>query len=328
MHGYSLKTATSLQPVREFATDPADAVTTSIDFSDSGSHMLSASNNDAMAIVDCALGTQTSILPSKKYGCTLARFTHNDKYCVYASTKGEDSIRYLSIDEKKFVRYFTGHKNKVTSLEMSPSNTTFISCSLDRSVRVWDTRSPNCAGKLAVPSPSVAAFDSMGVVFAVASHLEKTVALYDARNFDKAAFKRISAHHIEGSWNKLEFSNNSKLLALSSDGNVHGLFDAMSGDPRGVVTGFSPLRRALPSTSPTAFTPDGRFFVAGSNDARLSIWDMEPCLDGDFHSIYTPVHETQVQKKPALVMFSPRTYLLGTADNGTELWVPQKYEMD
>lgn len=327
-HGYSLRTVTSLRPVREFALDPTEAVTTSIDFSDSGSHLLAASNNETMQVIDCAAGAQENVLPSKKYGCTLARFTHNDRFCIYASTKGEDSIRYLSIEEKKFVRYFTGHKNKVTSLEMSPTNTTFISCSLDRSVRIWDSRSPHCAGKLSVPSPAFATYDSMGVVFAVASHFEKTIALYDARNFDKAAFKRISAHHVEGSWSKLEFSNDSKLLALSSDGSAHGLFDAMNGEPRGLVTGFAPLKRGLPSTAPTAFTPDGRYFVAGSNDQRLAIWDMEPCHSGDFHSVYTPVHETQVHKKPALVMFSPRTYLMASADRGTELWVPQKYEID
>ena len=326
VEGYSVQTMASLRPVKSFPLNTPESIVTNIDFSDNGSLALATMNDETMQVYNCTSGTKESLLKSMKYGCALGRFTHNDKFCIYASTKGNDDIRYLSIEEHKFVRYFSGHKNIVASLEQNPANGIVISCALDRTVRLWDIRSPNSVGKIAVPSPSFATFDPMGVVFGVASQNERTIAMYDARNFDRAPFIRSSAHHIEGSWQKLEFSNDSKLMSVSSDGSVHGLFDAMDGKSRGIVTGFKPLKRALPSTSPTAFTPDGKFLVGGSNDNRLCVWDMSHASDGDFNSVIVPTHETQVEIKPALVSFSPRTFLMASGDSQFDLWLPVTYE--
>jgi WD40 repeat protein len=55
-----------------------------------------------------------------------------------------DTIRYLSLHDNQYVRYFKGHKDKVTQLEVSPTDDMFISASRDHSVRLWDLRSPNC----------------------------------------------------------------------------------------------------------------------------------------------------------------------------------------
>ena len=41
---------------------------------------------------------------------------------------------------------FQGHRDRVLSLAMSPSDDTFFSSSLDNTIRFWDTRSPNCQG--------------------------------------------------------------------------------------------------------------------------------------------------------------------------------------
>ena len=39
---------------------------------------------------------------------------------VHASTKVDDTIRYLSLHDNKYIRYFPGHTKKVTTLCMSP----------------------------------------------------------------------------------------------------------------------------------------------------------------------------------------------------------------
>lgn len=73
-----------------------------------------------------------STLYSKKYGVTLARFTHHKNNVIYASTKEDgndrsrprffyktvkilskiDTLRYLSIHDNKYIRYFRGHKKR------------------------------------------------------------------------------------------------------------------------------------------------------------------------------------------------------------------------
>lgn len=319
---FNIETMTAFQPAKTLVNHAPGSLITSLDFSDSGQWILSAGSDESIQLYDCRSGNHSKVLPSKKYGCHLARFTHRSTDCIYASTKEEDSIRYLSLQDNQFVRYFRGHKNKVNSLEVSPIDDTVISSALDRTVRLWDLRSPNCQGLLSVSTPALVSFDAMGMVFSVASQDTRTVALYDVRNFDKAPFKSFSAHHVEGSWQKIEFSNDSKLIALASDGNTHGLFDAMDGSNRGVVTGHQPIKRGLPSTSPISFTMDGKYLVGGGNDSRVCIWDMAKTYDGTSSSIYTPVHETPAGSKPALITFSPKTMLMATADQALQFWIP------
>ncbi|KAG2285144.1 hypothetical protein Bca4012_034403 [Brassica carinata] len=46
--------------------------------------------------------------------------------------------------DNRILRYFKGHKDRVVSLCMSPINDSFMSGSLDGSVRLWDLRVNAC----------------------------------------------------------------------------------------------------------------------------------------------------------------------------------------
>ena len=109
----------------------------------------------------------------KKEECskTVLIIAHNA--AIHASTKRDDAIRYLSLHDNKFIRYFTGHTKKVISLEMSPADDTFISGALDNSVRLWDLRSPQCVGLMQVQGKPVCAFDPEGLVFSVGVQSEQ-----------------------------------------------------------------------------------------------------------------------------------------------------------
>ena len=48
------------------------------------------------------------------------------------STKSDHAIRYHSLHSNVYIRHFSGHTDKVTTLEMSPIEDQFLSCSLDR----------------------------------------------------------------------------------------------------------------------------------------------------------------------------------------------------
>ena len=135
---------------------------------------------------------QKRLVNSQKYGVDLVRFTHAKNAAIHASTKRDDAIRYLSLHDNKvnllairltleniylsefnpigesfsnnkwiilvnfqFIRYFTGHTKRVISLEMSPTDDTFMSGSLDNSVRLWDLRTPNCSGIMQVQGKPV-----------------------------------------------------------------------------------------------------------------------------------------------------------------------------
>ena len=54
--------------------------------------------------------------------------------------------RYLSLHDNKYIRYFPAHTKKVVTLCTSPVDDLFLSGSLDKTLRLWDLRSPNCQG--------------------------------------------------------------------------------------------------------------------------------------------------------------------------------------
>lgn len=107
---------------------------------------------------DTRVCRHSKTLYSKKYGVHLARFTHHSQNVIYASTKedgmnfigvrcvltGIDTLRYLSLHDNHYVRYFKGHKAQVVCLEISPTDEQFLSAGLDDTVRLWNMSSPNC----------------------------------------------------------------------------------------------------------------------------------------------------------------------------------------
>ena len=124
----------------------------------------------------------------------LPRFTHKNTCILHASTKEDDTVRYHSLHDNKYLQYFKGHKDKVISLECSPIDDGFMSGSMDRTVRLWDLRTPNCRGLLNLPAAPVIAYDTSGLVFAVGVNHYSRILLYDQANYDKAPFLVITLH--------------------------------------------------------------------------------------------------------------------------------------
>lgn len=152
-----------------------------IDFSPSGEHLISCSEDDQIVIYDCDKGTQTRTVNSKKYGVDLIHFTHNPNTAIHSSTKIDDTIRYLSLHDNKYIRYFPGHTKKVISLCISPIEDSFLSGSLDKTLRLWDLRSPNCQGVMHLSGRPIAAYDPEGKLEALfSSYFSDTFRLFFA----------------------------------------------------------------------------------------------------------------------------------------------------
>lgn len=147
------------RPSRKFPA-PQGTNYTSVDFDDTGEFLLLSRSDDTIQLFNTKAGAHAKELKSQKYGSALARFTHNSTSIIYASTKVDDGIRYLSMHDNSFIRYFKGHTDRVTSLTMSPGHDHFLSASLDNTVKLWDCRSPSCSGQLDFESPYLTAFVS------------------------------------------------------------------------------------------------------------------------------------------------------------------------
>ena len=326
---------------------PPNSRYTSIDFDDSGEFLLLSRTDDTIQLFNTKAGQHAKELKSQKYGNALARFTHHSTSIIYASTKLDDGIRYLSMHDNSFIRYFRGHTARVTSLTLSPSSDNFLSASLDNTVKLWDCRSANSQGQLNFESPWLTAYDPSASVIAIASPPAQVVCLYDLRNYDKPPFATFDLHEDEKSyesfgqrsgegWTGLEFSNNGKFLLVTTTGPGHYLLDAFSGDlvhylhrPSGKNNRPAP-GDALNSAEPTAasyyqgdatFSPDGNFVIGGNGEQTgLVVWDCRKKESSQ--KVLESTMDLPSTKSASVVAYNPRHNSIVSADREVVLWLP------
>ncbi|KAK3374946.1 WD40-repeat-containing domain protein [Podospora didyma] len=309
----------------------------SIDFDDPGELCMTSENDDTIQIYNVKEGRHDKSLMSKKYGVKLAKFTHTSSSIIYASTKQNDAIRYLATHDNSFIRYFDGHEASVTSLSLHPGSDNFISCSLDNTVRMWNTGTKQWVAKLLLNGPHLSAWDPSGNVFAIGLPASGSVLLYDYRNYQKAPFAVFDILKVRGpaeaeaafrGWTALEFSNDGKHILVGSRYNGHFLIDAFDGSLKAYLRKPGGTRRlavgeteggTVESSGDCCFTPDGRYVLSGAKKDLL-IWDTLGVPDSNKN--LDPIHVLDEKHEAAVVAFNPRYNMIATADQELMFWLP------
>lgn len=252
-----------------------------------------------------------------------------------------DSLRLLDLHNEGYVRYFSGHSDKVTCLALSPGSDSFVSCSKDDTIAVWDLNSRNVQGRLNLSTPYLAAFDPSACVLAIASQSTSSILLYDFRNYDKAPFSTFDLAPLEEkftpstrgrAWTRLEFSNDGGSLLLGTDYHGHFVLDAFEGNLKAFLVGKngSPGRAAPVSTTgkpvgqgDCSFTPDGRYVIGGSGDqSDVLVWDLQQKPESNMH--LHPMTKLPGRGRTAIIEYSPRYNMIASADKETFFWRPEE----
>lgn len=306
--------ARSFKPAKVFkeSTLPIN----SVDFSENGRLMVTGSEEEAITIYDLSSATQKKSVNSKKYGADLVRFTNsNDTKVLHASTKLDDTIRYLDLQDNRYIRYFRGHYSKVTSLNVNRKDSRFISCSRDQQARLWELQSPGCTGCVKVGGESNlynmsphACFDTQGMAFAVTNSYQlsftKEIKLYDVRKYDKGPFItfKIPVENEKesrnfGKFTGVEFSPNCGFILATTDTGKIYLLDAFDGY---VVRMFDvETGRKYRSGSlyiQACFSPDGQFIYSGDCEGKVHIWQV-------------PSYQDSIEERKTNIMAVPREEL-------------------
>ncbi|EGW35212.1 member of Set1p complex, histone methyl transferase [Spathaspora passalidarum NRRL Y-27907] len=320
------------------------ATISSLDFDDSGQYLISSGIDKSIQLYDCHKGVHKGDIQSQKYGAHSARFTHSDLNCLYASTptepqENEHAIRYLSLSNNQYLRYFKGHKRQVSSIEVNPIHDTFISSSFDGTVKLWDLKSSSPTGNIEVGQNSVVGFDPQGVVFAIgkypgAESSTGILSIYDLKSFDKGPFLQVEIPTLQGQlWNSIEFSNNGKHILISTDSCQHYIVDSFSGHVQAIIQLASPtpnkwMSFKYPYTGCCTFSPCGKFVLAGSPKSVVHIFDISNLKSAKGAPTDPVILTNSITKLnsttgiPKILAFNPKLLTFATADTTVTLWSP------
>lgn len=286
----------------------------SVDFHRSEDLLVTAGEDDAIRLYNTQSGVEIKHLFSKKHGVCNLCYTHAPQAVVHASNKGTDhTLRYLSLHDNRYLRYFKGHTQQVTTLCLSPKNDLFMSAAQDKQVRLWDLRTNICQGLLTTPGHQpCAAFDQQGLVFGVGTE-KGVIKLFDVRSYAQGPFDAFTvAPEVPNNipFSHIQFSADGKLMLCVAEGRIHQL-DAFNGTLLHTYnTGVPQGSRGLDAI----FSPDSNYILSGCADKTVSIWSTRT---GQL--VHTLTGHAGV---PTTIQWHPRRMLVATACNALAFWTP------
>lgn len=216
-------------------------------------------------------------LRCQKFGVGLCRFTHAPQAVIASSAPPpgaprDDALRYLDITRNAYIRFFPGHTAAVSSLVTNPQDDTFISVSLDKSLRLWDLRASArgaCTAMCALPddAASFATYDREGQIFAVAVG-GRQVKLFDPRSLSVGPFETFRFPE-QKRWTGISISQDGRFILLPAADGVITLVDAFTGERLRTFEGHV---NESSSALDACFTPDSAFVLSGSEDGTVHVW--------------------------------------------------------
>ena len=118
----------------------------------------------------------------------LVQDSHHNQCLLISGDEGKQRgteknlLYYLSLHDNKILRQFRGHKGEITDISMSPVDDTFLSCSSDKTMKLWDLKQAGPIAEMTTPKTGngmtlqeqtlYASYDSTGLVFGVTACLD------------------------------------------------------------------------------------------------------------------------------------------------------------
>jgi COMPASS component SWD2 len=312
-----------------------DSYVTGMDFHESGDHLV-VGTSTSVHLVDAKTAVERKKVFVKSHGLGKIKFTHHELCVLLSSEKQTNDIRYLSLYDNKYLRYFRGHSDIVTSLSMSPSDDSFLTSSVDRTVCYWNLNSSYPIGKLKLDNNAAfpyAAFDKSGVVFGImcqnANNGTHYLKLYDARAIERGPFYNIAPSREQLAaaldkqspnvspdmlWTHFEFSADGKNILINTNTDAVLVCDSYQNiEPLAICSRRMDYFRGHHPPLAAAFSPDSRYVMQGAGDNSIQVCDIKT---GEIKKTLSG-HQAPVK----VICCNPVYDMFASACFSTALWV-------
>ncbi|CAI5439675.1 unnamed protein product [Caenorhabditis angaria] len=267
---FNLEVVQNFEPTKEFA--PASICVTDLSTSSDGLEMILAADDNKIVYYNMESGRCVRNVPTDKYGVNLVQHVGN-KHCIHSSTRIDNNIRYLSLTETKYIRYYMGHTADVNTVQTNPrlDLSQFISSANDKTIRFWDLRSQSTTGFLHFRDIPICSYDPEGILFAVAVG-NHTIYLFDVRSFDCGSFKKFEILHDfpDAKWKRIDFSPCGKLIIISTNTSKCLVIDAFSGKLKWILESSQHPNPNIYTRC--SFTPDSKYICVGNYDRSIHFY--------------------------------------------------------
>ncbi|KAL6549436.1 hypothetical protein OROHE_008553 [Orobanche hederae] len=103
----------SLKLTEEIFQSMENGRISSLDYHKAESYVVTASDDESIRLYDVSTATCLKTINSKKYGVDLVFFTSHPTTVIYSSKNNwDESLRLLSLNDNKYLRYFRGHHDR------------------------------------------------------------------------------------------------------------------------------------------------------------------------------------------------------------------------
>ena len=294
----------------------------SVDFHNSEQLLVAADDSDALGMFDIAEGKKRSDkLMSVKYGLrnvTCVRSSHHVLHSSRPTPEKSDIIRYWSLHQNSYVRYFELHRQPVTSICVAPDSDEFMSASRDRTVIVWDLRKKGAVALLPeTETTPYAAYDHQGLVAAIAT--QDKIRLFDVRQWGGGPFITFK-NTTSKPCSCLRFSNDGgKMLCVG--GSKISVLDAIVGTELYSMTNGCTQRGQSPPEA--CFDPSSTFVLSGCADGYIRVWSApggkasSTCGEGQSIATLPNTHGSV----PSVLKWAPTCMLVASGAEDLFFWM-------
>lgn len=329
---------TEFRPIGFQMSTRSDKRILSMRITANGSRLMATTNYNWIEIYDCNKGVQFDSIPTKKYGCCAFDFGENDDEIVVSSTVGDNVIRSLNIEKKSYVALYAGHDHRVMSVKAHRGTNMMMSSCANGRLLLWDMRSRQCIAERAFGAAPVADWHPTGSLIAVGKNSE-IVELFDVRGLGFGPFAKFRCNQEQNSlWTRLQFSDNGKLVLISTNGTTVKCVETMFGNvlhffSKSIlchfiaesylistlfVPSFTGRNNSLGIPLDATFTPGVQYVLSGTSSGAIEVWNQ---LNGRHVTQLRPAGPDAITS----IEFNSKLMLMATASSNVSFWVPRNY---